>query len=165
VDVYHDFLGIKYLASVSCVSGGVYIVGCYVFGKLPKYTTHAKIFLVTMTLEAVLFVIIIIWQPHRDASEVWIFFVVRSAFAICQCSLNSQLGSIYNRFYADNKKAGSALVWLWNFAGSATIFGISGPLFPVQVLAVNFATCVIGTLLYLIAEKIQNKPYRKRRCC
>ena len=160
---FPTFSGIKYLASISLVSSGLYTVECYVFGKLPKYTTHAKIFLVIMTFEALLFIFMIIWQPQSD--QVWIFFVLRTAFTVCQSSLRSQIGSIYSRFYPDNKKAGSALVHLWEFSGTAIIFGTSGFLFPFQVLAVNFATCVIGTVLYLIAEKIQNKPNRTCRIC
>nr|CAB3267514.1 protein unc-93 homolog A-like [Phallusia mammillata] len=158
----HCSLGIEYVAYVTCVYGGVMIIGCYSFGALLRVTTHLKIFICTMSLEVILFVITLLWKPAADGhSETWIYFLIPIGFGICHSSLSSQLGSIYGRLYGKTKKAGTALLNVWNPMGSAIAYGLSGTLLPIHLVALVMSTCIVGTIMYTVAEKIQDKPYRK----
>ena len=150
------------MAYVTCVYGAVMILGCFTFGKLVQLMTHAKIFLITMSFEVLLFVVTLIWHPSQDpSSEIWIFFLIPIGFGICHSSLSSQLGSVYSRFFEKNKKAGTALLGVWNPMGSAIAYGLGGALYPVHLAALVLCTCVVGTALYLVAETIKDKSYRK----
>jgi len=145
----------------------VMILSCYTFGKLLRFTTHAKIFCCTMGIETVTFVLLLFWQPNVTTS-LWdkiLFFAVPFLLAICHASLSSQIGSIYSKFFPENRKSGSSLQGIWNPLGSAIAYGLSGPLFPLHMIIIVMTVCIVGLGLYLVAEKIKNKPYRKCAGC
>uniref|UniRef100_H2ZC52 Uncharacterized protein n=1 Tax=Ciona savignyi TaxID=51511 RepID=H2ZC52_CIOSA len=50
-------LDIKYMSYATAIYGGTMIIACYGFGKLLKFTTHMKIFLVTVIAEVGLFIV------------------------------------------------------------------------------------------------------------
>ena len=154
--------GIKYVAYVTCMYAAVMIVSCYMFGKLLRFTTHAKIFIFTMSLEIATFVLLLVWRPIEiNTVDRILFFVVPFLLGVSHSSLSSQIGSIYSKFFPDNRKSGSSLQGIWNPLGSAIAYGLSGPLYPFHMIIIVMSVCVIGLVLFLIAENIKKKKYRK----
>lgn len=150
------------MAYVTCMYAAVMITFCYTFGKLLRVTTHAKIFTCTMTLEVATFVILLVWRPVEiNMADKIILFVVPFLFGICHSSLSSQIGSIYSKFFPDNRKSGSSLQGIWNPMGSAIAYGLSGPLYPMHMIILVMSVCIIGLIFFLIAEKIKDNKNRK----
>ena len=144
----------------------VMILSCYTFGKMLRITTHVKIFCGTMGVELATFIMLLFWQPSSNTIwETTVFFTVPFFLAICHASISSQIGSIYSKFFPDNRKSGSSLQGIWNPLGSAIAYGLSGPLFPVHMIIMVMSVCLIGLVLYLVAEKIKNKSNRKCDGC
>ena len=156
------------MAYVTCMYAAVMILFCYTFGKLLRLTTHVKIFCFTTVIELGTFTILLLWNPDPDNTlDFFLLFAVPFLLGIRHSSLSSQIGSIYGKFFADNRKSGSSLQGIWNPLGSAIAYGLSGPLYPFHMVIMVMTVSVVGTVLYLIAEKIKNKPYRKctsRKC-
>ena len=152
------------MAYVTCMYAGVMILSCYIFGKLLRVTTHERIFCSTMGIEIATFIFLLSWHPTSIATaDQILLFVVPFLLGICHASLSSQIGSIYSKFFPDNRKSGSSLQGIWNPLGSAIAYGLSGPLFPIHMIIMVMSVCIIGIIFYLIAEKIKSKP-RYRKC-
>ncbi|XP_018667059.2 protein unc-93 homolog A-like [Ciona intestinalis] len=156
-------LDFKYVSYATATYGGTMILSCYVYGKLPKYTSHLKIFLVTAIFEIGLFTVTLVWIPSNDPySELWLYFALAVGFGICTSIFLSQLGSLYDKFFTTTKKAGMALFNVWNPLGSALAFGLSSSLYPVHMVILCMTACVVGQAFYMVAEWIAEKPkYRK----
>uniref|UniRef100_F6SDX4 Protein unc-93 homolog A n=1 Tax=Ciona intestinalis TaxID=7719 RepID=F6SDX4_CIOIN len=148
-------LDIKYMSYATATYGGTMILSCYVYGKLPKYISHLKIFLATAIFEIGLFIVTLVWVPSNDPySELWLYFALAVGFGICTSIFLSQLGSLYDKFFTTTKKAGMALFNVWNPLGSALAFGLSASLYPVHMVILCMTACVVGQVFYMVAEWI-----------
>ena len=125
----------------------------------------AKLFVVTMVIEIAFLAILLSWTPSPDAqSEMWLYIVIPIGIGLVQAPPTAQLGSIYGKFFVENKKAGTALLGVWNPLGSAIAFGLSGVFYPIDMVILVLVSCIVGTVFFVLAEYIIEKPYRKFSC-
>ncbi|XP_076802393.1 protein unc-93 homolog A-like [Clavelina lepadiformis] len=156
------FLSIRYVSYTTIAYGFCLSLGCYLFGKATYCISNWKMFSLVCLFEFTLLLILLLWNPRKDASEAWGFFLISMGFAICHSSQAGQLAAVYNRFFTD-KKSSSALLFVWDPLGSALSFVLTSltPSF-VTVITTMFV-CLFGTGLYLFAELMYHRR-RKSSC-
>lgn len=159
------FSGVYFVPYSTCAYGVALIFGCYGSGKVLKYISMTTLFVITMVLEIAILIVLLTWTPSQDAqSELWLYIVIPIGIGLVQSPPTAQLGSIYGKFFVENKKAGTALLGVWNPLGSAISFGLSGVFFPIDMVILVLVACIVGTAFFILAEYIREKPYRKFAC-
>ena len=118
-----------------------------------------------MVVEIIILIVLLTWTPSQDAqSELWLYIVIPIVIGLVQSPPTAQLGSVYGKFFVENKKAGTALLGVWNPLGSAISFGLSGVFYPIDMIILVLVTCIVGTGLFVLAEYMIDKPNRKFAC-
>ena len=165
LNVRFSFAGVYFVPYATCAYGVARLLGCYASGKVLKYISTTLLFVVTMVIEIVIIILLLLWKPSTDAqSELWLYILIPIGIGLVQSPPTAQLGSIYGKFFVENKKAGTALLGVWNPLGSAICFGLSGVLYPIDMVILVLVTGIVGTIFFVLAEHMIDKPNRKFSC-
>ncbi|XP_034018456.1 protein unc-93 homolog A [Thalassophryne amazonica] len=148
-------LGIHFVGFVMMCFGASNSVCSFFFGRLPRYTGRAALFLLAALTNFACIIALLFWRPHPN--QLPIFFVFSALWGLADAIWQTQTNALYGVLFPRHKEAAFANYRMWESLGFVITFAYSTFLCLEYKLYIVLAVLLLTIITYPIVEYNEHK--------